>query len=157
MGRGHLIRALAAAAVAVAALAAGATAGISWHEIVVGSTTQTSTNVPHAYLALTKAQERVWASRLSAHDRAIVARTKLANTALVAAFLDGAPCSTHIVASAVTRQSRTLVVSVSYTRPAPGVALCIRVSTPYVVVGVSRASLGGVTPNRASLVLHARG
>jgi hypothetical protein len=83
-------------------------------------------------------------------------RVSLARNVVVAAFLDGAPCSTNTVVSGVTRSGRTLVMTISYKLPPPGVALCVRASTPYLVVGVTRASLGGVRPNRVSLVLHAR-
>lgn len=156
MGRGHLIRACVAAAVAAAALAAGAAAGLQWHEVAGGNTQQSSSRTAKAYLALTKTQERVWTHRLSARDRTTVARISLAKTVLVAAFLDGAPCSTNVVLSGVTRKGRTLTVTITYKLPPPGVALCIRSSTPYVVVGITRASLGRVLPNKASLVLHAR-
>lgn len=156
MGRGHLIRALLAAAVVAAALAATAAAGLQWHEVAAGNTTQSATHTAKAYLALTKAQERVWTDRLSARDRTTVSRISVAKTMLVAAFLDGAPCSTNVFASAVTRRGRTLNLTITYKLPPPGVALCIRSSTPYVVVGVTRASLAGVVPNQITLVLHAR-
>ncbi|HEY2325990.1 MAG TPA: hypothetical protein VGH52_00750 [Gaiellaceae bacterium] len=161
MGRGHLTRAarfqaLGAAAVAAAALAASSSAGLSWYEVAAGSTPQASSHVARAYLALTKTQERVWTPRLSTRDRATIARVNLSKTILVAAFLDGAPCSTRVVATGVTRRARTLAVSISYTLPPVGISLCIRSSTPYVIVGIPRASLGGVKPNRISLILHAR-
>jgi hypothetical protein len=156
MGRGHLIRAGVAAAVAAAALAAAAAAGPTWHEVAAGVTTQATTHTAKADLALTKAQERTWIGRLSARDRTTVSRISVTKTVLVAAFLDGVPCSTEVAATGVTRQGRTLAVAISYKLPPVGVALCIRSSTPYVVVGVARASLGRVMPNKVSLVLHAR-
>ena len=139
-----------------AALAAGAAAGPQWHEVAVGNTQQSATRTAKAYLALTKTQERVWTHRLSVRDRTTVAHISVAKTALIAAFLDGAPCSTNVAATGVTRQGRTLSVTITYKLPPPGVALCIRSSTPYVIVGVARASLGRVLPNKVSLVLHAR-
>jgi hypothetical protein len=113
-------------------------------------------HTPKAYVALTPVQERIWLHRLSARDRATVTRVSLAKNVVVAAFLDGAPCSTNTVVSGVTHSGRTIVVTISYKLPPPGVALCVRASTPYLVVGVTRASLVGVRPNRVSLVLHAR-
>lgn len=156
MGRGHLIRACVAAAVVAAALAAGAAAGLRWHEVAGGNTQQSSSRTAKAYLAVTKTQERVWSHRLSAHDRTTVAHISVAKTVLVAAFLDGAPCSTNVAATGVTRKGRTLTVTITYKLPPPGVALCIRSSTPYVIVGLTRASLGRILPNKVSLVLHAR-
>ena len=144
------------AAAATAVFAAVATAGLSWHEIAGGSTAQSSVRTAKAYVALTPVQERLWLHRLSARDRATVARVSLTKNVVVAAFLDGAPCSTNVVVSSVTRTGRTLVVTISYKLPPPGVALCVRSGTPYLVIGVARASLGGVRPNRVSLVLHAR-
>jgi hypothetical protein len=156
MGRRHLIRAL-LVAVAVAAVFAGvATAGLSWHEVAAGSTTQSSSHTPKTYLALTPAQERTWLSRLSVRDRTTVKRISVTKNILVAAFLDGAPCSSQVAASAVTRNGRTIVVTIGYKLPPIGVALCVRSSTPYVVVGITRASLGGVRPTRVSLVLRPR-
>jgi hypothetical protein len=156
MGRRHLRRALLLAAVAAAVFAGVATAGLSWHEIAGGSTTQSSLHTPKSYVALTPVQERIWLHRLSARDHATVMRVSLAKNVVVAVFLDGAPCSTNTVVNDVTRTGRTLVVTISYQLPPPGVALCVRASTPYLVVGVTRASLGGVRPNRVSLVLHGR-
>jgi hypothetical protein len=156
MGRRHLIRALLVAVAAAAVFAGVATAGLSWHEIAAGSTTQSALRTPKAYVALTPAQEHTWLSRLSARDRTTVKRLTLTKNILVAAFLDGAPCSTNVVVSGVARTGRTVVVTISYKLPPVGVALCIRSGTPYLVIGISRASLGGVHPNRVSLVLHAR-
>lgn len=144
-------------AVAAAAVFAGvATAGLSWHEIAAGSTTQSSLRTPKAYLALTPAQERTWLSRLSVRDRTTVTRLSTTKNVVVAAFLDGAPCSSQVAATAVTRSGRTLVVTIRYKLPPIGVALCIRSSTPYVVVGITRASLGGVRPTHVSLILRPR-
>jgi hypothetical protein len=156
MGRRHLSRALLVAAAVAAVFAGVATAGLSWHEITAGSTTQSSQHTPKAYLALTPAQEKIWLSRLGARDRTTVRHVALTKTVLVAAFLDGAPCSTHVLPSSVTRVGRTIVLTISYRLPPVGVALCVRASTPYVVVGITRASLGGVRPTRVSRVLHPR-
>ena len=144
------------AAAATAVFAGVATAGLSWHEIAGGSTAQSSVRTAKTYLALTPVQERVWLHRLSARDRATVRRVSLAKNAVVAVFLDGAPCSSDLVVSGVTRTGRTIVVTTNFKLPPPGVALCVRSNTPYLVIGVTRASLGGVRPNRVSLVLHAR-
>ena len=144
------------AAAAAAVFAGVATAGLSWHEIAGGSTAQSSLHTPKAYVALTPVEERSWLHRLSARDRATVTGVNLAKDVVVATFLDGAPCSTNATVTGLTRTGRTLVVTISYKLPPPGVALCVRASTPYLVVGVARASLGGVRPNRVSLVLHAR-
>ena len=122
----------------------------------MGNTQQSSSRTAKAYLTLTKTQERVWIRRLTARDRTTVAHISLAKTVLVAAFLDGAPCSTNVAASGVARSGRTLDVTITYKLPPPGVALCIRSSTPYAIIGVSRASLGRALPNKVSLVLHAR-
>jgi hypothetical protein len=156
MGRRHLSRALLVTAAAAAVLAGGAAAGISWREIATGSTTQSSLRSPKAYLALAPAQETTWLSRLSVRDRTIVRRVSLTKNVVVAAFLDGAPCSTNVAVTGIARNRRTLVVTIDYTRPPIGVAMCVRVSTPYVVAAVTRASLGGVRPSRVSLILAPR-
>ncbi|HEY3961926.1 MAG TPA: hypothetical protein VGL84_05325 [Gaiellaceae bacterium] len=144
------------AAAATAVFAGAATAGLSWHEIAGGSAAQSSLRTAKAYVALAPVQERGWLHRLSARDRATVTRVSLTKNAVVAVFLDGAPCSTDVVVSGVTHTGRTIVVTISFKLPPPGVALCVRSSTPYLIIGVTRASLGGARPNRVSLVLHAR-
>jgi hypothetical protein len=81
----------------------------------------------------------------------------LTRNAVVAVFLDGLPCSSHLTTNAVTRtSSSTLQVRIAYT-PAPiGVAMCVRTSTPYVVLTVTRQSLGRTAPTHVTVDAHAR-
>jgi hypothetical protein len=84
-------------------------------------------------------------------------RVNLTRTAVVAVFLDGMPCGSHLTTNAVTRTSPTTVrVRITYTRPPVGVAMCVRTSTPYVVLTVSRQSLGRPAPTRVTVDAHAR-
>ena len=50
----------------------------------------------------------------------------------------------------------TLLVGVSYERPRPGVATCVRLSIPYLVLSIDRATLGGPLPTRVEVQANAR-
>jgi hypothetical protein len=124
---------------------------------VAGTTEPTGSQAPVGYIAVTRAQERTWSSRLTADDRAALGRVNLTRTAVVAVFLDGMPCASHLTTNAVTRTSpTTLRVRIAYTRPPVGVAMCVRTSTPYVALAVSRQSLGRPAPTHVTVDAHAR-
>ena len=57
---------------------------------------------------------------------------------VVAVFLDGFVCGTDPAVRSLTRVQRVLRIVVVYTKPPPGVAMCVRLDTPYIVVTVSR-------------------
>jgi hypothetical protein len=160
MGRGNLSRALAlggaAAIAAVAVAAAVAAPGLRWSPLVTGSTEPSGARTPVGYVAVTRAQERRFLPRLTADDRRAVQVVPLARTAVVALFLDGFPCASHLAVTGVTRARTVLTVRLAFTPPPPGVAMCIRTSTPYLAVGISRKSLGSSLPTHVSLVAHAR-
>jgi len=158
MGRGHLSRAFLFFAVlaAAAATSAAAAVGVRWTVLATGTTTPGGARQPVGYVAVTKAQEAQFAARLSADDRAAAARVNLQRSGLVAVFLDGMPCGSHLTVNTVTRTATTVTVTLHWTRPPIGVAMCVRTSTPYVVVGASRASLGHPAPAHVKVVAIAR-
>jgi hypothetical protein len=157
MGRGHLIRVLliTLAGLAAAVTAAAAT-GVRWSVLDTGTTTPTGAYAATGYVAVTKAQEQRFARRLSAQAQADLARVNLQNTGVVAVFLDGMPCSRNITANSVTRAGTTVTVSLHYARPPIGVAMCVRTSTPYVLIGVSRKTLGHPAPTHVRVAAVAR-
>ena len=159
MERGHLIRRLAAflliSAIAPVAVAAGAT-GLRWGLLEQGSTTPSGAQQPSGYVAVTKAQERRFSARLEPADRAALWRLNLQLTGVVAVFLDGMPCSSKLTVNHVVRTATTVTVTLHYTRPPVGVAMCVRTSTPYVVIGVSRKTFGHPAPTNVRVVAVAR-
>jgi hypothetical protein len=81
----------------------------------------------------------------------------LTRIAVVAVFLDGMPCGSHLATEAVTRTSpTTLHVRIAYTRPPIGMGMCVRTSTPYVGLTVLRQSLGRTAPTHLTVDAHAR-
>jgi hypothetical protein len=157
MGRGHLIRivVITLAGLAAAATAAAAT-GVRWSVLDTGKTTPTGAYTATGYVAVTKAQEQRFAGRLSAKARGDLARVNLQNTGVVAVFLDGMPCSRNITVNSVTRAGTTATVSLHYARPPIGVAMCVRTNTPYVLIGVSRKTLGHPAPTHVRVAAVAR-
>jgi hypothetical protein len=156
MGRGHLIKLVGITlAVLAAAASAAAATGVRWTTLGTGTTTP-SGSAPVGYVAVTKAQERRFSDRLSAQERADLARLNLQYTGVVAVFLDGMPCSRDITVNSVTRAGTTATVRLHYTRPPIGVAMCVRTSTPYVLIGVSRKTLGHPAPTHVRVVAVAR-
>jgi hypothetical protein len=122
-----------------------------------GTTEPSGSQGPAGYIAVTRAQERAWSARLRADDRAALGQVNLTRTAVVAVFLDGMPCGSHLTTNAVTRtSSTTLRVRVAYTRPPIGQAMCVRTSTPYIALTLSRESLGRTTPTHVTVDAHAR-
>jgi hypothetical protein len=140
----------------VVASAAAAT-GVRWSPLYSGTTEPRGSQAAVGYIAVTRAQERPWSGRLAADDRAALARVDLTRTAVVAVFLDGMPCASHLTTNAVTRtSSTTLRVRITFTRPPIGVAMCVRTSTPYIALAVTRQSLGRPAPTHVTVDAHAR-
>jgi hypothetical protein len=157
VGRGHLIRiALAFAAALAAAAGAAAATGVSWTVLATGKTTPGSTQGPVGYIAVTKAQEQRFVGRLSADDAAALRKVNLQRAGVIAVFLDGLPCTSKLTVNRVTRTSTTATVVLHYTRPPVGVAMCVRTSTPYVLIGASRKTLGQPAPTRVHVDAVAR-
>jgi len=158
MGRGNLIRFAAVLAGALAAVAsATAATGVRWSPLFSGATEPRGSQAAVGYIAVTRTQERIWSGRLTADDRAALGRVNLTRNAVVAVFLDGMPCGSHLTTEAVTRTSpTTLHVRLAYTRPPPGVAMCVRTSTPYFGLTISRQSLGRPAPTHVTVDAHAR-
>jgi len=157
--RGHLIRGLAAllviSAVVPVAAAAGATA-FHWSIVAEGATEANAAPTSVGYLAVTRTQEARFAGRLSSHDRDVLRGVDLTTTGVVAVFLYGIPCGSKARVDQVARTASTLNVEVSYVPPPLGVGTCVRVSTPYFVVGVARRALGRPAPSRVRVVAVAR-
>jgi hypothetical protein len=143
-------------ALAAVASAAAAT-GVRWSPLLSGATEPSGGQAPVGYLAVTRAQERAWSGRLTEDDRSALGRVNLTRSAVVAVFFDGLPCSSHLTTNAVTRtSSSTLHVRIAYT-PAPiGIGMCVRTSTQYVALTLSRRSLGRVAPTHVTVDAHAR-
>jgi hypothetical protein len=111
---------------------------------------------PVGYVSLTRTSEQAWSQRLTPADRSDLRKLNLTYTGAAAVFLDGLPCSSRVVVTRVTRSGKTLIVRLVYTRAAIGVATCIRTSIPYVVIGVSRKTLGSPAPTRVEVRASAR-
>ena len=158
MGRGDLSRAIliALAVAAVAATTAAAAASLHWKTLAAGNTRPAGTRVPTGYVAVTRPQEARFLNRLGHADQSKVAHVDLLRQGLVAVFLDGLPCGHDITVNRVTRAASTVTVTLHWTRPPIGVATCIALSTPYVVVGIPRASLGHPAPTHVKVVAIAR-
>lgn len=140
----------------MAASAAAAT-GVRWSPLFSGTTEPSASRAPVGYIAVTRAAERAWSRRLRANDRIALAQVNLTRNAVVAVFLDGMPCGSHLSTEAVTRTSpTTLHMRLAYTPPPPGVAMCVRTSTPYVGLTVLRQSLGRTAPTHVTVDAHAR-
>ena len=157
MGRGDLIRALllAAAVAAAAASAAGAAVGVHWKTLADGRAEPVGSRAT-GYVAVTRPQEARFLRRLDHADQSKVAQVNLLRTGLVAVFLDGMPCGRDLTVDRVTRTAATVDVTLHWTRPPIGMAMCIRTSTPYVVVGVPRAMLGRPAPTHVDIQAFAR-
>jgi hypothetical protein len=81
----------------------------------------------------------------------------LTRTAVIAVFLDGMPCGSRLTTNAVTRTSpTTLRVRIAYTRLPIGQAMCVRMSTPYLALTVSRQALGRPAPTHVTVDARAR-
>jgi hypothetical protein len=154
--RRHLIRLLVLVGVLAAATAAAAATGVKWGVLFTGTTTPSGKQAPVGYVAVTRAQERPWRARLTPSDRAALARLNLVSTGAVAVFLDGLACASHVTTTSVTRSGSTLTARFAFTRPPIGVAMCVRTSTPYVVLSVSRKSLGRPAPTHVDVIARAR-
>jgi len=158
VGRGDLIRAilLIAAIAATAATTAVAAVGVHWTVLAHGVTEPGNSNQPIGYVAVTRPQEARFLRRLSSADQSAIAHVNLQRTGLVAVFLDGLPCGRDITVNHVTRNATTVTVTLHWTRPPIGMAMCVRTSTPYVVVGVTRTTLGHPAPTHVKVVAVAR-
>jgi hypothetical protein len=119
--------------------------------VTSGTTTPNGKQVPSGFLALTRAGEARFSARLGAASRAAVGRVDLHRRAVVAVFLDGAPCSSKLTVTRVARSGRVLSVHLAFTRPPAGVAMCVRTSTPYLAIALPRTSLGATPPTRVEV------
>ena len=158
MGRGDLSRTLLIVAVLAAAAASSAAAavGVHWTPLASGRTEPSGAQSPIGYVAVTRTQEARFIKRLASADQSKVAHVNLKRTGVVAVFLDGMPCGRDITVNRVTRSSTTVTVTLHWTRPPIGMGMCVRTSTPYVVVGVARTALGKPAPTHVKVVAIAR-
>jgi hypothetical protein len=144
-----------AAVAAGAGTTAAAATGVHWGVLQTGKTVQVS-SAPSGFVAITRAQERRFTSRLSTESVAALHRLNLQRTGVVAVFLDGLPCSGNVTVQHVTRTATTVTVSLGFQRPPIGVATCVRISTPWAIIGVSRQTLGHPAPTHVRVVAVAR-
>jgi hypothetical protein len=147
---------IAAAVAAAAATTAAAAIGVHWKTLAAGKTLPSGAQAPVGYVAVTRKQEARFINRLGHADQSTVAHVDLLRTGLVAVFLDGMPCGQELSVSRVVRSTTGVTVTVRWTRPPVGMATCVVTSTPYVVVGVPRASLGHPAQTRIKVVAIAR-
>ena len=140
MGRRHLIRLAAAVAVLVCVPAAAAGTHVSL--LLQGTTEPNGTQRPHAYFASMRSDLGPWVRRLTPTHRARVQRVEFSRTVIVAGFLDGSACALDVRLKDWTFIRGRLVVNVTFRKPPIGVATCVRTSTSYLVIGLSRAQLG---------------
>jgi hypothetical protein len=147
-----IVAVLAAAAVSTAAAAVS----VHWNVLAQGATEESSARHASGYIAITKAQEARFASRLSDNDRAAIAKVDLKKTGLVAVFLDGIPCAHDVKVTNVTRSAATVTVILHWTRPPVGMGMCVNLGAPYAVIGVTRATLGHPAPQHVRIVAFAR-
>jgi hypothetical protein len=157
MGRRHLSRLVLSVAALATASTAVATTGLRWQEVAAGLTMPSGKHATVGYLSVSRRQERVWLSRLPPGDRSAVTRLDLTETAAVAVFLDGFPCGSHIDLIGATREGSTLTIRLAYTPLPAGVAACVRIRTPYHVLGIPRTSLGRPAPVHVDIAARARG
>jgi hypothetical protein len=130
---------------------------VRWSPLFSGTTEPSGSQAPVGYVAVTRTQERSWSGRLAGDDRAALGRVSLTRSAVLAVFLDGMPCGSHLTIDAVSRtSSTTLRVRIAYTRPPLGQAMCVRTSTPYIALTVPRPSLGRPAPTHVTVDAHAR-
>jgi len=157
VGRGHLSRVLAAAAVAgVLATSAAASVGIGFTVIAAGGAEPTGSQLATGYLAASVPATRPWSKRLTPADQARVRAIPFRTAGAVAVFLDGMPCAQKVAVTRLTRSGSELQVDVAFTRLPIGVATCVRTSTAYRVLRVRKAALGTPAPTRVRVVAHAR-
>jgi hypothetical protein len=157
MGRGHLIgAALVVAAALAAAVTAAAATGLQWKVVAYGTSDATAGQAPVGYIAVTKAQEQRFWSLLTPADQAKLQAVNLQKSGVVAMFLYGMPCVSNVAVSGVSRTKTVVTIVVRYTKPPVGVAMCVRMGTPYALVGVSRTALGRPAPTHVRVVAVAR-
>jgi hypothetical protein len=114
---------------------------VAFSTVARGTTTPDDSSL-HAYVARSRAGEGTWLDRLGPRDRHAATAVPFASHVVLAVFLDDAPCASRVTPSVTRAQSR-VTVRVTYTRPPIGVATCVRTSTAYVVLSVSRAAVAG--------------
>lgn len=142
--------------IAAAGVSSAAAATLRFAPVTSGTTIPNGRQAPSGFLALTRAGEGRFSARLDTASRRALSRVDLRRRAVVAVFLDGAPCASKLAVMRVTRVARVLAVHVAYTRPPAGVAMCVRTSTAYLVVSVARPSLGAPPPTRVEVDAAAR-
>lgn len=146
---------LAAAVAAAAASVAAAAVGVHWKVLATGGAVPAGSRAT-GYVAVTRVQEARFLERLDHADQSKVAQVNLKRTGLIAVFLDGMPCGRDLTVDRITRTATAVSVTLHWTRPPIGMAMCIRTSTPYVVVGVARAALGRPAPTHVTIHALAR-
>jgi hypothetical protein len=141
VGRRHLIRlaALVVALLCVPAAAAGTR--VSW--LLQGATEPNGTQKPHVYFASQRSDLGPWVRRLTPAHQARLRRVDFTKSVVLGGFLDGNACVFDVRLKDWTFSRGRLIVDVTFRKPPVGVATCVRTSTSYIVIGFSRAELGG--------------
>jgi hypothetical protein len=135
------------------AVPAAASAPIRFSLVAAGRTEPSGKPAPVAYLARSLAGAGPWLSRLTRSDRARVRAVSFRRDDVVAVFLDGLPCAADAAVTGMTRTGARLVVRAAYKPVPPGVALCVRTSTYFRVLGVRKTALA---PPPSRIVVQAR-
>jgi len=150
VGRRHLSRG--AALGAALALAAPASAGIHWSELVRGGASGVQPT-PVAFVAIDRASSARFAGRLPATAAPVLDRVDFSRSVVVAVFGEFG-CEDHRVAvtSIVQRGSR-LVVSLVLRPLAPGTMECMALFETYRLLAVPKSVLRRPYPTSAGAVL----
>jgi hypothetical protein len=150
VGRRHLSRG--AALGAALALAAPASAGIHWSELVRGSANGVQ-STPVAFVAVDRASAARFTARLPAAGSAALGRVDFARSAVVAVFGEFG-CEDHRVAvTSIVQHGSRLVVSMVLRPLALGTMECMALFETYRLLAVPKTALGRPYPTSAEAVL----
>ncbi len=153
MGRGHVVRLAAAGAALVLALAAPATAAISWRLLDGGAAGGSAVSTTKGYIAVDRAATAAFASRLPASAKTKLATVDFSTTALVA-IIGEFGCSDQLISvRSLEQHGETLTVALLQRQPKPGTARCMAIFATYRILSVDKSSLGRPHPTRVVVTL----
>jgi hypothetical protein len=135
------------------AVAAPATAGISWRTVGHGTATGPPLTEPAGYIATSRSSALAqFGSRLTAAARANLGKADFTRQVLVAVFGEYGCNDGNIVTTSIVRQGSTLMVDLVPRPPAPGTVTCQALFPTYRFLAVPRSALGSSPPT--GVVVH---